>query len=88
MFTKEDDDEHKENNNNDSDSEAAACENMTVMCATSGVANVGLDSPKIRCVARTEFPPSVLDVVQELFCHAAAVRAARSSSISTVERVL
>ena len=39
--------------------------NVKVLCATSGVGNVGIDSPDIREVFRLEFPPSLLDIVQE-----------------------
>ena len=38
---------------------------IKVLCATSGVGNVGLDSREIRSVYRLEFPPSVIDFVQE-----------------------
>ena len=38
---------------------------MRVLCATSGVGNAGIDSPDIRAVYRIDFPPSVLDFVQE-----------------------
>jgi len=40
--------------------------NLKVLCATSGVGNVGIDSPNIRKVFRLEFPPSALDFVQEI----------------------
>ena len=40
--------------------------NIKVLCATSGVGNVGIDSREIRSVYRLEFPPSLLDVVQEM----------------------
>ena len=39
--------------------------NIKVMCATSGVGNVGIDSPNIRSVFRLEMPPSLIDFVQE-----------------------
>ena len=38
---------------------------MRVLCATSGVGNAGIDSPDIRSVYRIDFPPSLLDLVQE-----------------------
>ena len=38
---------------------------MRVLCATSGVGNAGIDSPNIRAVYRIDFPPSILDMVQE-----------------------
>ena len=38
---------------------------MRVLCATSGVGNAGIDSPDIRSVYRIDFPPSILDFVQE-----------------------
>ena len=38
---------------------------MRVLCATSGVGNAGIDSPDIRAVYRIDFPPSILDMVQE-----------------------
>ena len=38
---------------------------IKVMCATSGVGNVGVDSPHIRAVFRMDCPPSILDFVQE-----------------------
>ena len=40
-------------------------ESIQVLCATSGVGNVGIDSPNIRSVFRLEFPPSIMDFVQE-----------------------
>ena len=40
--------------------------NIRVLCATSGVGNVGIDSKYIRSVFRLEIPPSVLDMVQEM----------------------
>ena len=40
-------------------------ESIRVLCATSGVGNVGIDSPDIRGVFRLEFPPSIMDLVQE-----------------------
>ena len=40
--------------------------NIRVLCATSGVGNVGIDSKEIRSVFRLEFPPSILDFVQEM----------------------
>ena len=40
--------------------------NIKVLCATSGVGNVGIDSSEIRSVYRLEFPPSLLDLVQEM----------------------
>mmetsp|Transcript_38786 Transcript_38786/g.56621 ORF Transcript_38786/g.56621 Transcript_38786/m.56621 type:complete len:82 (-) Transcript_38786:519-764(-) len=37
------------------------------MCATSsGVGNAGIDSSQVRCVIRTDFPPTQLDIIQEL----------------------
>ena len=38
---------------------------IRVLCATSGVGNVGIDSSDIRSVYRLEFPPSIMDFVQE-----------------------
>ena len=38
---------------------------IKVLCATSGVGNVGIDSPDIRAVFRLEFPPSLMDLSQE-----------------------
>ena len=38
---------------------------IRVLCATSGVGNVGIDSSHIRGVYRLEFPPSIMDFVQE-----------------------
>ena len=38
---------------------------MRILCATSGVGNAGIDSPDIRAVYRIDFPPSILDMVQE-----------------------
>ena len=38
---------------------------MRVLCATSGVGNAGIDSPDVRSVYRIDFPPSILDFVQE-----------------------
>ena len=38
---------------------------MRVLCATSSVGNAGIDSPDVRAVYRIDFPPSVLDFVQE-----------------------
>ena len=38
---------------------------MRVLCATSGVGNAGIDSPDIRYFYRIDFPPSILDLVQE-----------------------
>ena len=38
---------------------------IRVLCATSGVGNAGIDSPDIRSVYRIDFPPSILDFVQE-----------------------
>ena len=38
---------------------------IRVLCATSGVGNVGIDSPDIRAVFRLEFPPSIMDFSQE-----------------------
>jgi len=40
--------------------------NFKVLCATSGVGNAGIDAPDIRAVYRIEFPPSILDMCQEL----------------------
>ena len=39
---------------------------INVLCATSGVGNVGLDSPQIRNVLRMDLPSSPLDFVQEI----------------------
>ena len=38
---------------------------IKVLCATSGVGNVGINSPDIRAVFRLEFPPSIMDFSQE-----------------------
>ena len=38
---------------------------VRVLCATSGVGNAGIDSPDVRSVYRIDFPPSLLDVIQE-----------------------
>jgi ATP-dependent DNA helicase RecQ len=38
---------------------------LSVLCATSGVGNAGIDSPNIRAVYRNDFPPSILDISQE-----------------------
>ena len=40
--------------------------NINVLCTTSGVVNVGLDSPHIRNIFWMEFPPPPLDFVQEI----------------------
>ena len=40
--------------------------NINVICTTSGVGNVGLDSPHIINVFQMEFPPPPLDFVQEI----------------------
>ena len=37
-----------------------------VLVCTSGVGNVGIDSPNIRAVYRLEFPPSIIDFLQEM----------------------
>ncbi len=37
----------------------------SVLCATSGVGNAGLDSQNIKAVYRIDFPPSILDIAQE-----------------------
>ena len=47
------------------DDEQECLKFQTVLCATSGVANVGIDSRDIRAVYRLEFPASMLDYVQE-----------------------
>ena len=36
-----------------------------ILCATSGVANAGIDSKDVYCAMRTEFPPSIHDICQE-----------------------
>ena len=46
-------------------SKADSTLDMRVLCATSGVGNAGIDSPDIRSVYRIDFPPSILDMVQE-----------------------
>ena len=38
---------------------------MSVLCATSGVGNAGIDSKNIKAVYRIDFPPSILDIAQE-----------------------
>ena len=38
---------------------------LDILCATSGVVNVGIDSPNIRAAHRIDFPPSILDIFQE-----------------------
>ena len=38
---------------------------MRILCATSGVANAGIDSKNVQCALRTEFPPSIQDMCQE-----------------------
>ena len=40
-------------------------QNRVLVC-TSGVGNVGIDSPNIRAVYRLEFPPSIIDFIQEM----------------------
>ena len=37
-----------------------------ILVCTSGVGNVGIDSPDIRAVYRLEYPPSVIDFIQEM----------------------
>jgi hypothetical protein len=37
----------------------------SVLCATSGVGNAGIDSKNIKAVYRIDFPPSILDIAQE-----------------------
>ena len=38
---------------------------VRMLCATSGVANAGIDSKDVYCAMRTEFPPSIQDICQE-----------------------
>ena len=38
---------------------------VRMLCATSGVANAGIDSRDISCAMRTEFPPSIQYICQE-----------------------
>ena len=38
---------------------------IKLLCATSGVGNAGIDCSDVRAVYRIEFPPSILDLVQE-----------------------
>jgi len=38
---------------------------VRVLCATSGVGNAGIDCPDVRSVYRIDFPPSLLDIIQE-----------------------
>jgi hypothetical protein len=38
---------------------------VQILCATSGVANAGIDSKNVYCALRTEFPPSIQDMCQE-----------------------
>ena len=38
---------------------------VRILCATSGVANAGIDSKHVRCAIRIEFPPSIQDICQE-----------------------
>ena len=38
---------------------------VRILCATSGVANAGIDSKNVRCAIRIEFPPSIQDICQE-----------------------
>ena len=38
---------------------------VRILCATSGVANAGIDSKNVHCALRTEFPPSIQDMCQE-----------------------
>ncbi len=38
---------------------------VRILCATSGVANAGIDSKNVYCALRTEFPPSIQDMCQE-----------------------
>ena len=40
-------------------------QNRVLVC-TSGVGNVGIDSPNIRAVYRLKFPPSIIDFIQEM----------------------
>jgi hypothetical protein len=39
--------------------------NPQMLTATSGAANAGLDSPDVYGVGRAEFPPTLVDVLQE-----------------------
>ena len=42
---------------------------VRILCATSGVANTGIDSKNIvQCALRAEFPPSIQDMCQEKGC--------------------
>ena len=38
---------------------------VRMLCATSRVANAGIDSKDVYCTMRTEFPPSIQDICQE-----------------------
>jgi superfamily II DNA helicase RecQ len=38
---------------------------VRILCATSGVANAGIDSKHVYCALRAEFPPSIQDMCQE-----------------------
>ena len=40
--------------------------NPNILCATSGVGNAEIDSSEIRAVYRVDFPPSIIDMSQEL----------------------
>ena len=40
-----------------------------ILVCTSGVGNVGIDSPNIRAVYRLVYPPSVIDFIQEMGLH-------------------
>ena len=42
--------------------------NVRILCATSGVANTGIDSKHVQCAIRIEFPPSIQDICQEKGC--------------------
>ena len=38
---------------------------VRILCATSGVANAGIDSKHVRCAIRIKFPPLIQDICQE-----------------------
>ena len=48
------------------DPENEAIDLNRILVCTSGVGNVGIDSPNIRAVYRLEFPPSLIDFIQEM----------------------
>ena len=40
--------------------------NFKILCATSGVANAGIDCKDVRVVFRIDIPPSIRDLAQEM----------------------